>query len=163
MSFVRKIYEWVLSWADKPSGPAALGVMSMAEASFFPIPPDVLLIPLALGKREKALDWFAAFVLFWVLLLDMGSDFGYGGQNPTCSQVSPSFFLIISLVSHTNHLKISNLCMMSIISWSFLQLDSHQSHLSYLPSVPVRSISNFLCLFSRELWAEVPDSSWLHF
>jgi|TARA_B100000809_G_C15124916_1_gene525826 membrane protein YqaA with SNARE-associated domain len=54
MKLIKKLYEWALSWADKPSGPTALGIMSTAEASFFPIPPDVLLIPLALGKREKS-------------------------------------------------------------------------------------------------------------
>ena len=118
MSFVRKIYEWVLSWADKPSGPAALGVMSMAEASFFPIPPDVLLIPLALGKREKA--WH--FGLICSVCSILGAALGYGiglwvwWAEPNVFTSFAQFFLIISLVSHTNHLKISNLCMMSIIS-----------------------------------------------
>ena len=74
MSIVRKIYEWVLSWADKPSGPVALGAMSMAEASFFPIPPDVLLIPLALGKREKALY----FGLICSVCSILGAALGYG-------------------------------------------------------------------------------------
>ena len=55
MSFIRDIYDWVLSWAEKPSGPKALSCISFMEASFFPIPPDVLLIALGLGKREKAL------------------------------------------------------------------------------------------------------------
>ena len=55
MSFVRKIYDWVLGWADRPSGPKALAGISFAEASFFPIPPDVLLIPLALGNKERAM------------------------------------------------------------------------------------------------------------
>ena len=55
MSFVRKIYDWVLGWANKPSGPKALAGISFAEASFFPIPPDVLLIPLALGNKERAM------------------------------------------------------------------------------------------------------------
>ena len=55
MSFVRKIYDWVLGWANRPSGPKALAGISFAEASFFPIPPDVLLIPLALGNKERAM------------------------------------------------------------------------------------------------------------
>ena len=74
MKYIRKLYDWVLSWADKPSGPTALGAMSMAEASFFPIPPDVLLIPLALGKRKKAL-YFATICSVCSII---GAIFGYG-------------------------------------------------------------------------------------
>jgi membrane protein YqaA with SNARE-associated domain len=48
----------VLSWAESRHGPAALGVLSFAESSFFPIPPDPLLIALALGKPRRAF-WFA--------------------------------------------------------------------------------------------------------
>jgi membrane protein YqaA with SNARE-associated domain len=55
MSFIRQIYDWVLGWADKPSGPKALAGISFAEASFFPIPPDVLLIPLALGNKDRSI------------------------------------------------------------------------------------------------------------
>jgi len=60
MSIFKKLYLWMLSWSDKPSGPVALGIFSFSEAIFFPIPPDTLLIPLALGKREKAL--YFAFI-----------------------------------------------------------------------------------------------------
>ena len=60
MKILRKLYDWVLTWADKPSGVKILGFMSTAEASFFPIPPDVLLIPLALGNRKKAI--YYAFI-----------------------------------------------------------------------------------------------------
>jgi membrane protein YqaA with SNARE-associated domain len=52
---VRRLYDWVLSWADKPQGQIALFVLSFAESSFFPIPPDVLLVALVLGARER---WF---------------------------------------------------------------------------------------------------------
>lgn len=56
---LRRVYDWVLSWADRPGGGWALFGIAFAEASFFPIPPDVLLIPLALGRPNRAL-WFAA-------------------------------------------------------------------------------------------------------
>jgi membrane protein YqaA with SNARE-associated domain len=55
---VRRLYSWVLSWADRPGGTWALFGISFAEASFFPIPPDILLIPLALGRPRRSL-WFA--------------------------------------------------------------------------------------------------------
>lgn len=50
----RRIYDWVLSWAEKPHGMTALGLLSFAEASFFPLPPDLLLMALALGAPRKA-------------------------------------------------------------------------------------------------------------
>ena len=46
----RRIYDWVLSWADSPHGAIALFVLAFAESSFFPVPPDVLLIALVLGS-----------------------------------------------------------------------------------------------------------------
>ncbi|MCC6263214.1 MAG: DedA family protein [Bryobacterales bacterium] len=46
----RRIYDWVLSWADSPHGAIALFLLAFAESSFFPIPPDVLLIALVLGS-----------------------------------------------------------------------------------------------------------------
>ena len=49
----RRLYDWVLHWADTPYGGWALFVMSFAESSFFPVPPDVLLAPLVLGNRRK--------------------------------------------------------------------------------------------------------------
>lgn len=55
---IRRLYDWVLGWAERPSGPAALAGFAAAEAIFFPIPPDVLLIPLGLGRPRRAL-WFA--------------------------------------------------------------------------------------------------------
>lgn len=52
---LRRLYNWMLSFADKPSGPRALGVITFAESSFFPIPPDPLLLALSLGAPKKAL------------------------------------------------------------------------------------------------------------
>ncbi len=49
----RRMYDWVLGWADTPFGGRALFAMSFAESSFFPIPPDVLLMPLVLGNRGR--------------------------------------------------------------------------------------------------------------
>ena len=54
---LRKIYNWVLHWADTPHGLIALFILSFSGASFFPVPPDVLLIVLILGRREQALKF----------------------------------------------------------------------------------------------------------
>ena len=54
MKLLRKLYDWVLHWAETPYGPAALFFIAFAEASFFPVPPDALLIALVLGATKKA-------------------------------------------------------------------------------------------------------------
>ena len=54
----RRLYDWVLSLADKWYATWALFGISFAESSFFPIPPDVLLAPLCLGNRKRSF-WFA--------------------------------------------------------------------------------------------------------
>jgi membrane protein YqaA with SNARE-associated domain len=58
MRLIKKIYNWVLSWAETKYALPALFFLALAESSFFPIPPDVLLIALALAKPEKSL-WYA--------------------------------------------------------------------------------------------------------
>lgn len=55
MRWLRALYEWVLAWAETPYGPAALFLLAVAESVIFPVPPDVLLIALALGSREKSI------------------------------------------------------------------------------------------------------------
>lgn len=52
--WVRALYDWVLHWAETPYGPVALFILAFAESSFFPIPPDVLLIALALSIPKKS-------------------------------------------------------------------------------------------------------------
>ena len=73
MRWLRNLYDWVLKWSNSKYGPLMLGLMAFAEASFFPIPPDVLLIPLALGLRAKALR--LAFICSLGSIL--GAIFGY--------------------------------------------------------------------------------------
>lgn len=57
---IRRLYQWTVSWADHPAGTHALFWLAFTESSFFPIPPDVLLMALCFGKREKAFKY--AFV-----------------------------------------------------------------------------------------------------
>ena len=72
-NLVRRLYDWVLAWAEKPSAQAALFVLAFAESSFFPIPPDVLLIPLVLGYRRR---WFR-LALTATAASALGGMFGY--------------------------------------------------------------------------------------
>lgn len=58
-SALRRLYHWVLAWADRPGGPRALLAIAAAESFFFPIPPDTLLVPLCLGKPRRAFRFAA--------------------------------------------------------------------------------------------------------
>ena len=51
---MKRLYDWVLSWAHTPYGSVALFVLAFAESSFFPIPPDVLLIALAISIPARS-------------------------------------------------------------------------------------------------------------
>lgn len=55
---LRKLYDWVLNWANQPGGTWALFGIAVAESSFFPIPPDVLQIALGLSKPKRSF-WYA--------------------------------------------------------------------------------------------------------
>lgn len=50
---IRRTYAWTVSWAERPGGTWALFWIAFVESSFFPIPPDVLLLALVFGAREK--------------------------------------------------------------------------------------------------------------
>src|SRR5678810_700543 len=51
---IRSLYDWVIRLAAHPRAIPFMGVVSFAESSFFPIPPDVMLIPMVLANRKKA-------------------------------------------------------------------------------------------------------------
>src|SRR5690606_7479036 len=48
------LYQRVLAWSRHPHAERYLGMLSFAESSFFPIPPDVMLAPMCLAERRKA-------------------------------------------------------------------------------------------------------------
>ena len=74
MQWVRDLYDWVLKRSESKYGTVALVVMAFAEASFFPIPPDILLIALALGARKKAIRYGILCSLGSIV----GAMFGFG-------------------------------------------------------------------------------------
>jgi membrane protein YqaA with SNARE-associated domain len=57
---IRRLYEWILALSGRPSAPWALGAVAFAESSFFPIPPDVMLVPMAVARPERV--WTYALV-----------------------------------------------------------------------------------------------------
>ena len=60
MKLFSSLYEKVLGWASHPRAPWYLGLLSFAESSFFPIPPDVMLAPMSLSNPRRA--WYFAFL-----------------------------------------------------------------------------------------------------
>ena len=60
MNILRNLYNWTLDKASHKKASWFLILVSFAESSFFPIPPDILLIPMILAKRLKA--WFYALI-----------------------------------------------------------------------------------------------------
>ena len=70
---IRKLYDWVLSWSSSPLGWLALLFIALFEASWFPLPPDVLLIALCVGAPKKSFR-FAALCLFGSVV---GAALGY--------------------------------------------------------------------------------------
>ncbi len=57
---IRRLYDWTMAQAEKPYAVRFLAFISFIESSVFPIPPDVLLVPMVLGARARA--WFYAAV-----------------------------------------------------------------------------------------------------
>ena len=53
-SLLRRLYDWCIDAAHKPHAVWIMGAVSFAESSFFPVPPDIMLVPLALARPEKA-------------------------------------------------------------------------------------------------------------
>tara|TARA_B100001750_G_scaffold247034_1_gene271377 strand:+ start:475 stop:1089 length:615 start_codon:yes stop_codon:yes gene_type:complete len=77
MNYIRRLYNWVLEWSNTKYGVPALFILSLSESSFFPIPPDVLLIALALGMQSKALYFAFICSLGSVLGAIIGYTIGY--------------------------------------------------------------------------------------
>jgi membrane protein YqaA with SNARE-associated domain len=70
---LRRLYDWCVDAAGKPYAAWILGAVSFAESSFFPIPPDIMLIPMALARPDRA--WFFAGVCTVTSVI--GGLFGY--------------------------------------------------------------------------------------
>ncbi|MDF9827097.1 membrane protein YqaA with SNARE-associated domain [Ereboglobus sp. PH5-5] len=76
-NIVKRLYNWVLHWADTKYGLPALCAISFVESSFFPIPPDVLLIALCMGAPKRAFKFVFYCALFSVLGGILGYYIGY--------------------------------------------------------------------------------------
>lgn len=70
---IKKLYDWVLSWSGSRWGWLALFIIALCESSWFPIPPDILLIALCLGATKKSFR-FAGITLLGSII---GAMLGY--------------------------------------------------------------------------------------
>lgn len=70
---LRRLYDWTLSLAARPSAPYALALVSFSESSFFPVPPDVMLVPMMLARPDKA--W--SYALICTISSVLGGVLGY--------------------------------------------------------------------------------------
>lgn len=73
ISPMRRLYNWLMRAVDTPQATKILGTVSFCESSFFPLPPDLMLIPMILANRSKA--WQLAFICSITSIL--GGLFGY--------------------------------------------------------------------------------------
>lgn len=93
---LRRLYDWCIAAAGKPHATWLMGFVSFVESSFFPIPPDVMLIPMSLARPDKAyfyalvctltsvaggvLGYFIGAVLYDSLGLWLIQLYGYGSK-----------------------------------------------------------------------------------
>jgi membrane protein YqaA with SNARE-associated domain len=73
MNIFSGLLKGTMNWAEKPNAKYYLGGVSCAESAFFPIPPDVLLIPMTLARPDDA--WRLAWLTTWTAVV--GSLLGY--------------------------------------------------------------------------------------
>lgn len=93
--WMRRLYDWVLHWAETPYGPAALFLLALAESSFFPVPPDPLLIALCLGATRRSIRFAASATLASVI----GGVIGYAIGAGAWQLVGDWFFAYVPGVS----------------------------------------------------------------
>jgi membrane protein YqaA with SNARE-associated domain len=76
-NIVRRLYDWVLGWSESRWGELALFILAFAESSFFPVPPDVLLIALCLGNPHRSFRYALVCMVGSILGAVGGYAIGY--------------------------------------------------------------------------------------
>jgi len=112
---LKRLYNWVLSWAHKKYSSAALFVLAFSESSFFPVPPDILQIALSVSKPKKSfyyaliasvgsvlggiLGYFIGFLLFDSIGSIIIDTLGYRAQFNSVGDLYKSYSFIVILIS----------------------------------------------------------------
>ncbi|MDR2412048.1 MAG: VTT domain-containing protein [Holosporales bacterium] len=100
---LRKLYDWVMSQAQRPHALWVLCAISFAESSFFPIPPDPLLIPIALTQRPRALWYGFLCTLASVLGGALGYYIGYALFEAIGMQILTTYGYVESFQNLVQH------------------------------------------------------------
>lgn len=82
MDLIHDLYAWMEAWAQSPYGGVALFVLAFFESSFFPLPPDALMIPLAVANVRFALGFAAITTAGSLLGAMLGYYIGLKGGRP---------------------------------------------------------------------------------
>jgi len=112
---LKKLYDWVISWAHKKYSNTALFFLAFAESSFFPIPPDVLQMALSVSRPKKSfiyalissvgsvlggiLGYFIGLFLFDTVGSAIINTLGYESQFQSVGELYNSYAFIAILVS----------------------------------------------------------------
>lgn len=86
MNIIKRLYDWMLSWGDSRWGALALFLFAFAESSFFPIPPDVLLIALCLGAVKRSFRFAAICTTGSILGALLGYSIGFFAWQTTAGE-----------------------------------------------------------------------------
>ncbi|MCB1214622.1 MAG: DedA family protein [Deltaproteobacteria bacterium] len=79
---IETLTAWTVAWSLHPLAPWALFLIALAESSFFPIPPDIVLIPMALSNASSAFFYAGICTLGSVLGATIGFIIGAKGGRP---------------------------------------------------------------------------------
>ena len=145
---LRRAYDWVLGWADHRYGGLALLLLAFVESSVFPIPPDVLLMALALGKPGAAFRFalicsvgsvaggLAGYVIGWLLMDGLGRPIlelynaqaayaeveqrfvAHGGWAVAIAGFTPIPYKVFTIAAGATQLSLSSFVLASVVSRS---------------------------------------------
>jgi len=90
--FLRRLYNWTLLWAERPGGSWALFCIAVMESSFFPVPPDVLLLALCVGAPRKSFRFAAICAAGSVVGGALGYAIGWGAWHAVQGIFIPHIF-----------------------------------------------------------------------
>ncbi len=74
---LRRSYDWVMRLSASPHAVRSLAALALAEGLFFPVPPDMLLMPMVLARRDRAWTYAAVCLISSVIGGSMGFAVGY--------------------------------------------------------------------------------------
>jgi len=135
------MYNWVLGWADSRHSGWALFAIAFAESSFFPVPPDVLLIALVLGRPKKAFTFASICTAGSVLGGMAGYLIGWGFWEATqgffyrLPGLTPQAFDAMSVRYDQHGLMIVFIAAFTPIPYKLITISAGVFQISFLPFV----------------------------